>query len=124
MKRLVIAVIAVAFAVPAFAGQNPDLAIFLRTLESLKKELTGKTVMVLDGNGPVPAVRYFKDGPPKLVPKTSAASGDVTADHLGVTGGTVDLSYNTEYFTATANPQWSWAATHAGFKQWLQIRGR
>ena len=40
---------------------DPEFAAFLRSLESLKKELASKTVFLLDGRG-IPAVRWFKDG--------------------------------------------------------------
>ena len=41
---------------------NEQLAMFLRSLESLKKELESKTVMLLDGSEGTP-VRMFRDGP-------------------------------------------------------------
>ncbi len=41
---------------------NPEFAMFLRSLESLKKELSNQTVILLDGSK-IPAVNFFKDGP-------------------------------------------------------------
>lgn len=41
---------------------NPQFAIFLRSLESLKKELAEKSTIILDGSR-VPAVRWILDGP-------------------------------------------------------------
>ncbi|MCD6304625.1 MAG: protease modulator HflC, partial [Planctomycetes bacterium] len=42
--------------------QNWQLAAFLRSLESLKKELTGRAIFLLDGSA-IPAVKYFRSGP-------------------------------------------------------------
>jgi modulator of FtsH protease HflC len=41
---------------------NPEFAMFLRSLESLREELTNQTVILLDGSK-IPAVKFFKDGP-------------------------------------------------------------
>ncbi len=42
--------------------KNWQLAAFLRSLESLKKELQGRSVFLLDGSS-IPAVKYFRQGP-------------------------------------------------------------
>lgn len=42
--------------------QNPGLSMFLRSLESLKKELKSRTVILLDGSE-IPGVKFFRDGP-------------------------------------------------------------
>ena len=42
--------------------ENPGLSMFLRSLESLKKELSGKSVFLLTGSE-LPAIKYFRDGP-------------------------------------------------------------
>jgi len=49
--------------------QDWQLAAFLRSLESLKKELTGRTIFLLDGSV-IPAAGYFREGPslPTTVP--------------------------------------------------------
>ena len=39
-----------------------QLAAFLRSLESLRKELQGRSIFLLDGSE-IPAVRYFREGP-------------------------------------------------------------
>ena len=44
----------------------PELAIFLRELESLKKQLAKQTVFILDGTM-IPAVRYFRQSPAVLL---------------------------------------------------------
>ena len=41
---------------------NPELARFLRELESMKKGLRGRTMIVMDGSK-MPAINWFKDGP-------------------------------------------------------------
>ena len=41
---------------------NPEFAMFLRSLESLRRELKNQTVILLDGSK-IPAVKFFKDGP-------------------------------------------------------------
>ena len=41
---------------------NPEFAMFLRSLESLREELANQTVILLDGSK-IPAVSFFKDGP-------------------------------------------------------------
>jgi len=43
-------------------ARNERLAMFLRSLESLKAELASKTVILLDGSQ-VPAIRFFGEGP-------------------------------------------------------------
>jgi len=43
-------------------GKDWQLAAFLRSLESLKKELQGRTIFLLDGSV-VPAAGYFRKGP-------------------------------------------------------------
>ena len=62
-------------------GQDWQLAAFLRSLESLKAELQGRTIFLLDGSV-VPGAGYFRDGPslptkappvrPKAKPETPA----------------------------------------------------
>lgn len=52
--------IATAKQYPVFE-KAPELSMFLRTLESLKTELPGKTVMLFDLNS-LPALKMFKDG--------------------------------------------------------------
>jgi membrane protease subunit HflC len=42
--------------------ENEELSIFLRTLESLKKELAGRATIVLDGSR-IPAIKWFRTGP-------------------------------------------------------------
>ena len=42
--------------------QDPQLAAFLRSLESLKKELQGRSIFLMDGSV-IPAVRYFRERP-------------------------------------------------------------
>jgi len=44
--------------------KDPQLAAFLRSLESLKKELAGRSIFLLDGSV-IPAVGYFGTGAPK-----------------------------------------------------------
>jgi membrane protease subunit HflC len=46
-------------------ARNPELGAFLRSLESLKKELQTKTVIVLDSSV-LPAVKYFSEGVSEL----------------------------------------------------------
>jgi regulator of protease activity HflC (stomatin/prohibitin superfamily) len=41
---------------------NEQLSMFLRSLESLKKELQSRSVIILDGSQ-VPAVKWFQNGP-------------------------------------------------------------
>lgn len=60
----------------------PQLSILLRYLDSLRKELAGKTVMVLDANN-MPTVSMLKNGPnagnlgmPKVVAGMEAPQGD------------------------------------------------
>ncbi len=43
-------------------AKNEPLAMFLRSLESLKKNLSANTTILLDGSE-VPAVRFFRSGP-------------------------------------------------------------
>ncbi len=43
-------------------AEAPELARFLRSLESLEKELADRSVFLLDGSM-IPAVRFFRDGP-------------------------------------------------------------
>ena len=43
-------------------GEHWQLAAFLRSLESLKAELQGRTIFLLDGSV-VPGAGYFRDGP-------------------------------------------------------------
>jgi len=43
-------------------AKNEDLAVFLRSLESLETELASRTVMLLDGSQ-LPAIKYFSEGP-------------------------------------------------------------
>jgi len=43
---------------------NPQFTAYLRTLEALKKELSGRAVFLLDGSEGT-GVEYFRDGPPK-----------------------------------------------------------
>jgi membrane protease subunit HflC len=42
--------------------ENPELSMFLRTLESLKAELAGRTVIMLDGSE-IPGIQFFRQGP-------------------------------------------------------------
>jgi membrane protease subunit HflC len=42
--------------------KNWQLAAFLRSLESLRKELQGRSIFLLDGSE-IPAVKYFREGP-------------------------------------------------------------
>ncbi len=60
--------------------KNPRLAAFLRSLKSLKKELTGRTVFLLDGSQ-IPAVRFFREGAhlPELPSGVRDAAGDPNA---------------------------------------------
>jgi len=51
--------------------KNWQLAAYLRSLESLQKELTGRSVILLDGSE-IPAVKYFRDGP--SLPTTAPAA--------------------------------------------------
>jgi len=53
--------------------KNWQLAAFLRSLESLKKELQGRSIFLLDGSS-IPAVKYFRQGP--SLPTGPAASPD------------------------------------------------
>lgn len=41
---------------------DPEFAMFLRSLESLRKELASQTVILLDGSK-IPAVKFFQEGP-------------------------------------------------------------
>jgi membrane protease subunit HflC len=43
-------------------AEAPELAEYLRNLESLERELANRTVFLLDGSA-IPAVRFFLDGP-------------------------------------------------------------
>ena len=43
-------------------AEHPEFAMFLRSLESLREELTQQTVIFLDGSK-VPGVNYFKEAP-------------------------------------------------------------
>jgi membrane protease subunit HflC len=43
-------------------SKNERLAMFLRSLDSLKTELASKAVILLDGSQ-IPAVRFFREGP-------------------------------------------------------------
>jgi len=43
-------------------AENPELSIFLRSLESLEKELSSKSQILLDGSE-LPAVKFFREGP-------------------------------------------------------------
>lgn len=56
----------------AMFNENPGLSMFLRSLESLKKELAGRTVMILDGSE-LPAVKFFREGPSLVEMKPPAA---------------------------------------------------
>lgn len=58
--------------------ENPRLSMFLRAMESLKKELSSKTVFLLDGSE-IPAVKFFREGPSLEVRSDAAkaAAGDV-----------------------------------------------
>lgn len=53
-------------------ARNERFSMFLRSLESLKKELSSRSVVVLDGSL-VPAVKYFREGPslPQIPPSGS-----------------------------------------------------
>ncbi len=53
--------------------KNERFSMFLRSLKSLERELSGRTVMLLDGSL-VPAVKYFRTGPalPKPIDKDIA----------------------------------------------------
>jgi len=42
--------------------ENPGLSMFLRAMESLRKELSSRTVFLLDGSE-IPAVKFFREGP-------------------------------------------------------------
>ncbi len=55
--------------------KNWQLAAFLRSLESLKKELQGRSIFLLDGSS-IPAVKYFRQGPslPTAADDSSKAS--------------------------------------------------
>ncbi len=70
-------------------GQNPELAMFLRSLDSLKKELSSRAVILLSGEE-LPAVRFFRNGPftnvmPAGAPTTAPApvSGQAKAPEGG-----------------------------------------
>ena len=52
--------------------------MFLRSLESLRKELQSKAVILLDGSQ-IPAVRWFRDGP--SLPETPV--GTILAPPVG-----------------------------------------
>ena len=41
--------------------EDPEFAMFLRSLESLERELSSRTVFLLEGSE-IPAVRFFRDG--------------------------------------------------------------
>ncbi len=58
-------------------AKNERLGMFLRSLESLRKELMTKAVILLDGSQ-IPAVKFFREGPSLngLAPSTT----DKTAD--------------------------------------------
>ncbi|HDZ21804.1 hypothetical protein LCGC14_0368880 [marine sediment metagenome] len=43
-------------------GQDPEFAMFLRSLESLRRELASQTVILLDGSK-IEAVKFFQKGP-------------------------------------------------------------
>ena len=43
-------------------SDHPEFSVFLRSLESLKKELASRTVFLLDGSE-LPSVKWFRDGP-------------------------------------------------------------
>ncbi|MHC4562857.1 MAG: SPFH domain-containing protein [Planctomycetota bacterium] len=43
-------------------AEHPEFAMYLRSLESLRKELESRTVIILDGSK-IPAVEYFREGP-------------------------------------------------------------
>ncbi|MDY6913258.1 MAG: SPFH domain-containing protein [Planctomycetota bacterium] len=43
-------------------AKNEQLSMFLRSLESLKKELASKATIILDGSE-IPAVKFFHEGP-------------------------------------------------------------
>jgi len=42
--------------------KNPELSMFLRSLESLRKELASKATIILDGTK-IPGVKFFRSGP-------------------------------------------------------------
>ncbi|MHC4294143.1 MAG: protease modulator HflC [Planctomycetota bacterium] len=54
-------------------ARNERLAMFLRSLESLREELKSKTVILLDGSE-IPAVKFFREGP-SLPELPAAATG-------------------------------------------------
>jgi len=62
-------------------GEDWQLAAFLRSLESLKTELQGRTIFLLDGSA-VPGVKYFREGPSlptKAPPVRTPAKGETPA---------------------------------------------
>jgi len=64
--------------------QNWQLAAFLRSLESLKKELQGRSIFLMDGSS-IPAVKYFRDGP-TLPTGDADSAGDAPAKASEGTG--------------------------------------
>ncbi len=66
--------------------QNWQLAAFLRSLESLKKELQGRSIFLMDGSS-IPAVKYFRNGP-SLPTGDAGSSGAKSAKSAKVPEGT------------------------------------
>jgi membrane protease subunit HflC len=59
--------------------ESPELAMFLRSLESLRRELKSRTVILLDGTQ-VPGVSYFSEGPKiPAAPETVTEAADPAA---------------------------------------------
>ncbi len=48
--------------------KNPEFAIFLKTLDSLKEQLAGKTTIILSGDS-LPGIRWLRTGPDLAAPK-------------------------------------------------------
>jgi membrane protease subunit HflC len=55
-------------------GENPQLATFLRQLESMEKGLKSRAVIVLDEQS-MPGVKMFHEGTPALVPAATPNAG-------------------------------------------------
>lgn len=56
-------------------AKNPELSAFLRSLESLKTELSSNSLIILDGSE-LPAVKWFKEGPSLPTAKPWNSSDD------------------------------------------------
>ena len=64
--------------------RNPELAMFLRHLESLRTALKERTTMLLDGSSYEPA-RFFRDGPSVAAPGAAASTRPNEAGGAGRT---------------------------------------